>query len=159
ELVVTPGAACGGGFRCPALPRPRPGVRAVCLQYVLSCMNERRIASLDALRGLAALTVAISHYLVYRDLLAAHAEATSALGVEIFFTLSGFVLAPQIIRCGRDGSLATLRVFLVRRWMRTIPSYLVALTAVTILIGLIDPRDFARYSLYIQNLFGQHNRL
>src|SRR5712691_10382711 len=121
-------------------------------------MNEQRIASLDALRGLAALIVAISHYLVYRDLWSGHAEAASALAVEIFFTLSGVVLAPQLIRCVCDGSLSTLRVFLVRRWMRTIPSYLVALAAVTILVGQIDPRDVVRYSLYVQNLLGQYNR-
>src|SRR3954467_13930498 len=79
-----------------------------------------RVASLDALRGGAEFAVAIAHYLAYRGIGPFRAEAASALAVEIFFTLSGFVLAPQIIRCVRDGSLATLKVFLVRRWMRTV---------------------------------------
>ena len=55
-----------------------------------------RVASLDALRGGAAFAVAIAHYLAYRGIGPFRAEAASALAVEIFFTLSGFVLAPQV---------------------------------------------------------------
>ena len=116
-----------------------------------------RIASLDAVRGLAGFAVAIAHYLAYRSIGPLYAEAASALAVEVFFTLSGFVLAPQIIRCVRDGSLSTLRVFLMRRWMRTVPPYLVALAAVAILVGQTTLSDTVRYALYVQNLFAQHN--
>jgi peptidoglycan/LPS O-acetylase OafA/YrhL len=116
-----------------------------------------RVASLDALRGSAAFAVAIAHYLAYRGIGPFHAEAVSALAVEIFFTLSGFVLAPQIVRCVRDGSLSTLRVFLIRRWMRTVPPYLVALAGVAVLFGQAGLADTLRYALYVQNLFAQHN--
>ena len=57
------------------------------------------------------------------------AEVVSITAVEVFFVLSGFVLGPQIVLCARRRNWATLRTFLLRRWMRTIPSYLVALLA------------------------------
>jgi peptidoglycan/LPS O-acetylase OafA/YrhL len=41
--------------------------------------------------------------------------------------------------------------------MRTIPSYLVALLAVSIIVYPIAIGDAGRYALYVQNLFAQHN--
>jgi peptidoglycan/LPS O-acetylase OafA/YrhL len=56
--------------------------------------TAHRIASLDLLRGLAAFAVAISHYLIFSSVTAAVPETISVLAVEVFFILSGFVLAP-----------------------------------------------------------------
>jgi hypothetical protein len=86
-----------------------------------------RVASLDLLRGLAAWTVAIPHFFVYHAVQLDFFEAISILGVEIFFVLSGYVLAPQILLCVTEAKLKYLWVFLVRRWMRTVPAYIVAL--------------------------------
>ena len=46
------------------------------------------------------------------------AEVVSITAVEVFFVLSGFVLGPQIVLCARRRNWATLRTFLLRRWMR-----------------------------------------
>jgi len=117
----------------------------------------RRVASLDLLRGVAAVAVAIPHYLVLLDVQAAYAEIISIMAVEIFFGLSGFVLAPQIIACLRSQRFRDLGTFLVRRWMRTIPPYLVALLGSALLANQLFSLDFARYVFYVQNLFRQHN--
>lgn len=117
-----------------------------------------RIASLDLLRGLAAFAVALSHYLILNSTEHPTAEVISVISVEIFFVLSGFVLAPQIIGCVQSEGWANLRIFLVRRWMRTIPLYLVALIAISLVTGQLFESDFFRYSLYVQNLFHQTNQ-
>jgi peptidoglycan/LPS O-acetylase OafA/YrhL len=113
-----------------------------------------RVASLDLARGLAALAVAIPHFLVIKNPDSMASSVVSILAVEIFFVLSGFVLAPQIIYCLQRG-LSDLRVFLIRRWMRTIPPYLVALVAISMISGKLFTGDFFLYLVYCQNLIGQ----
>jgi peptidoglycan/LPS O-acetylase OafA/YrhL len=117
-----------------------------------------RIASLDLLRGLAAFAVMIPHFFMYYlGDASTFAEIISVTAVEVFFVLSGFVLGPQIVLCAQRKNWATLRTFLVRRWMRTIPSYLVALLAISMILGEVGSADFFRYAAYVQNLFFQHN--
>jgi peptidoglycan/LPS O-acetylase OafA/YrhL len=116
-----------------------------------------RIASLDLLRGLAAFAVVIPHFLMLNSTPSDVPEIVSILAVEVFFVLSGFVLGPQIFRCFQSGRPGDLSVFLVRRWMRTIPPYLVALCAISILTGHFFTADFFRYAFYVENLFRQHN--
>jgi len=116
-----------------------------------------RIASLDFLRGIAALSVALPHFFVYSAANSGLFEAISGMAVEIFFVLSGFVLAPQIMYCVRQRSFAVLLRFLARRWMRTVPPYLVSLITVSVLFGEILSPDFWRYSFYVQNLWHQSN--
>ena len=77
------------------------------------------------------------------------------MAVEVFFVLSGFVLAPQIMYCVQQRSFATLLRFLARRWMRTIPPYLVSLIVVSALFGELLSSDFWRYLFYVQNLWRQ----
>src|SRR5262249_17833998 len=120
--------------------------------------HAERVESLDLLRGLAAFAVMIPHFFMYYLADAsALAEITSVTAVEVFFVLSGFVLGPQIVLCARRRNWATLQTFLLRRWMRTIPSYLVALLAISVIFGQIGSLDFWRYASYTQNLFSQHN--
>jgi len=117
----------------------------------------KRVASLDLLRGLAALAVAIPHYLTLNSNDWPAADVFSITAVEIFFVLSGFVLAPQILTNVIGNPAKHLRVFLIRRWMRTIPPYLVALLFVSYITGQLWTADYARYSVYVQNLFFQAN--
>ena len=117
-----------------------------------------RVESLDLLRGLAAFAVMVPHFFMYfLQEASTLAEIVSVSAVEVFFVLSGFVLGPQIVLCAQRGDWATLRTFLVRRWMRTIPSYLVALLAISVIMREIGSADFFRYAGYVQNLFSQHN--
>lgn len=120
--------------------------------------NAERIESLDLLRGVAAFAVMIPHYFMYylQDE-STFAEVVSVTAVEVFFVLSGFVLGPQIVLCARRRNWKTLRTFLARRWMRTVPSYLVALLAMSVIFREVASADFFRYAAYVQNLFTQHN--
>lgn len=120
-------------------------------------MTER-VASLDFLRGSAALAVAVPHFYMHFYPDSAIAETISILGVEAFFVLSGFVLAPQIIEfCIAKPSMRNYSIFLVRRWMRTVPPYAIALLLFSVSTHQLFSADFFRYLLYVQNLIGQHN--
>jgi|GEM_PF-1781955 len=119
----------------------------------------KRSASLDFLRGAAAFAVAIPHYLTANAPFQPAAEGFAIAGVEVFFVLSGFVLAPQIVDWVVDKPWRNLGVFLVRRWMRTIPPYVVALVVIAVLTGNLMTPDFTRYLFYVENLFSSANRL
>lgn len=121
-------------------------------------MSEQRVASLDFLRGAAAFLVVIPHFFAFEKIGVELFEAISILGVEIFFVLSGYVLAPQLLLIAKsDNSLGNLRVFLIRRWMRTVPAYLVALIIMSVLMHRLITADFLRYLSYSQNLWTHLN--
>jgi peptidoglycan/LPS O-acetylase OafA/YrhL len=103
-----------------------------------------RVAALDLLRGTAALSVAVPHFIMLNSA-AGWAETVSVLAVEVFFVLSGFVLGPQILRCLHSGQAGDLGIFLARRWMRTIPPYLFALALISTIVGHVELADLARY--------------
>jgi peptidoglycan/LPS O-acetylase OafA/YrhL len=117
----------------------------------------KRVAALDLLRGLAAFAVAVPHYLTLNATGWIEADIVAVTAVEIFFVLSGFVLAPQILTQVIGQPARNLRIFLARRWMRTIPPFLVALLCVSYVTGQLWTADSARYALYTQNLFFQAN--
>ena len=119
----------------------------------------KRSASLDFLRGAAAFAVAIPHYLTANAPFQPFAEAFAIAGVEVFFVLSGFVLAPQIVDWVVAKPWRNLGVFLVRRWMRTIPPYVVALMVIAVLTGNLMTADFVRYLFYVENLFSFANHV
>ena len=119
----------------------------------------KRSASLDFLRGMAAFAVAIPHYLTANAPFQPFAEAFAIAGVEVFFVLSGFVLAPQIVDWVVGKPWRNLGVFLIRRWMRTIPPYVVALIVIAVLTGNLMTADFVRYLFYVENLFTSANHV
>ena len=119
----------------------------------------KRSASLDFLRGVAAFAVAIPHYLTANAQFQPFAESFAIVGVEVFFVLSGFVLAPQIVDWVVGKPWRNLGVFLIRRWMRTIPPYVVALVVIALLTGNLITADFVRYLFYVENLFSSANHV
>jgi peptidoglycan/LPS O-acetylase OafA/YrhL len=114
-------------------------------------MEGRRSVSLDALRGAAALSVAIPHFLLFREAGGDVAEFIPILAVEVFFVLSGFVLAPQLHHIWTVGGRDVL-VFYCRRWVRTLPPYYVILTCIAIVTGYFGGRDFFEYAFFVRNL-------
>jgi len=85
---------------------------------------HQRYLALDALRGLAAIAVMFFHLGLLDD---AHRLFSSAyLGVDLFFVLSGFVLARAYDERFARG--LGLRSFLAIRLLRLYPTYLVGLT-------------------------------
>ncbi len=121
--------------------------------------SERHIPALDLVRGLAAVAVAIGHFFIYGNVQVTAVEPVPILAVEVFFVLSGFVLAPQIAYCVAELRARTLGVFLIRRWMRTVPPYLIALLCMSALYGEVGSPDFFRYAFYVQNLVNLANIL
>src|SRR5258708_21256301 len=107
--------------------------------------DRNRVAGLDLLRGLAALSVALPHFFAYRGAFPDTAETISALAVEVFFLLSGYVLAPQILFCLDQGRPRYLGVFFMRRWMRPIPPFLVPLLLISIFSPHAGSTRFLRY--------------
>lgn len=107
---------------------------------------------LNIYRYFASLIVCISHFILYLNK-SVHFEFISILGVELFFVLSGFVLAPQILRL-EENLKKNLKIFLLRRWIRTIPPYLVALICATILFDYGDIFNLLKFLTYTQNILG-----
>lgn len=119
-------------------------------------MSDVRLPALDLLRGAAAFAVAIPHLLLAGFPGNPFLEAAAVLSVEVFFVLSGFVLAPQILMCFEKPH--HIPTFLARRWMRTIPPYLLALVTMSLVAGQLGSNDFLRYAFYLQNVFFQSNK-
>jgi len=108
--------------------------------------------ALDYLRFFAALLVSISHYLFYYyDLFIF--EYLSIIGVEIFFVLSGFVLAPQLLIIFNSKCFENLKIFLLRRWIRTIPLYFLVIYLASIFYDYGSIKNLISYLFYIQNFY------
>ncbi|MGV7218644.1 acyltransferase family protein [Bradyrhizobium sp. UFLA05-112] len=121
-------------------------------------MTGRHVPALDLLRGIAAFSVVIPHFFMAIGIGTQAVESVSILGVEVFFVLSGFVLAPQILLVTVERpSAANLGIFWVRRWTRTIPPYLIALVLTSLSAHELRSADFVRYLFYVQNFARQAN--
>ena len=105
---------------------------------------------LDFYRFFAAFTVTSSHFFLTLNS-SPTAEFISILGVELFFVLSGFVLTPHLLKV-QDSPSQNIKIFLIRRWLRTIPPYIIALTCAAILFGYGDLFNFVKFLSYTQNL-------
>ncbi|HZF86501.1 MAG TPA: acyltransferase [Burkholderiaceae bacterium] len=123
-------------------------------------MGEARIFGLDVLRALAIGSVLLSHLRTAFWGPNAYAGIAGFLGVELFFVLSGFLIGGLLIDIlARDLRVESWWVFLVRRWMRTLPLYfawLLVLLSVAPWLGTASspPPDQGlwRYFLLLQNL-------
>jgi len=84
---------------------------------------------LDVLRATAALMVVIAHGMMYAGAtipaLILPGVILATLGVEIFFVLSGFLIAPGLFAVA-EGRMSASRFWLRRAW-RTLPSYYIFL--------------------------------
>ena len=108
-------------------------------------MENKRYSSIDQLRFIAAICVALSHLIIFKKGYEINFEIISSIAVEVFFIISGFVLAPQIINILKQNSLYNYKIFILRRWYRTIPLYVLSLILLSILLGKIISLDFLKY--------------
>jgi peptidoglycan/LPS O-acetylase OafA/YrhL len=123
-------------------------------------MAADRGFGLDLVRALAILLVLFAHdaaflgaWLGFPVPLAV--SLAGMFGVELFFVLSGLLIGRLLFDLVEYGpSLRNLGIFLVRRWMRTLPLYYVWLA---LLLVVRPPLDWgwhaARYVTLTQNLF------
>ena len=110
--------------------------------------NPKNISSLDLFRGIAGYGVAICHFYYYLyDL--NNFQFYSIFFVEFFFVLSGFVLFSQLKKVYDNSK--NIKIFYFRRWLRTIPPYVVALVCYSILFSKFDI-DTLKYLFFIQKI-------
>ncbi|MEU3256011.1 acyltransferase [Streptomyces sp. NPDC006997] len=112
-------AVTGRRRTAPAAPGPRRG-------FPSATLHNSRVDALDGLR-----TLAVALVLVY------HVDHTlvpgGSIAVDVFFTLSGFVITRQLLaEYSRTGSL-TLLSFYRRRWLRLVPALLALCTVCMVL--------------------------
>ena len=122
--------------------------------------REGRVAGLDVLRAVAILAVLAMH-VANREAtghgwpLPAWSRSLGYFGVELFFILSGFLIGRILIGiAAASPGPRDWAIFLVRRWMRTLPLYFLWLV---LLLAVTPPPDFlptaALYLTFTQNLF------
>jgi peptidoglycan/LPS O-acetylase OafA/YrhL len=131
--------------------------------------SGQRLIALDALRGIASLSVMWFHFYVFSnigqilqphfpkifDILFRHC----ALGVVVFFVLSGFVISLSLI--DKESSFSVFKNFTIRRSIRLdIPYFFVLIFATCILIIHGEAPtigQFISHIFYLQNILGYKN--
>lgn len=89
----------------------------------------KRSDGLDTLRSAAIMLVFMYHYIVF----VSHAptfdwgSVAGWVGVDLFFVLSGYLIANQIFSGIAAGRELSLKSFYARRFLRTLPNYYVVL--------------------------------
>jgi len=137
---------------------------------MFAAAHSGRITFLDGLRGIAALAVVAHHMSMavveelnrYGEHFLHELFGYGALGVDIFFILSGFVIAMTLDRQSVTGRFAAC--FMIRRSLRLDPPYLcslalvIAITYASIAIGAQLPTptlpQLAAHVFYLQNILG-----
>ena len=134
------------------------------INKILPDLSKRAIG-LDLLRALAILMVLFYHGWIFVSGFFPKAGMLFFLGywgVELFFVLSGFliggILIEKVLNTNSFG-LNTIIDFWKRRWIRTIPIYLIALLlhfiSINYIVGFPTSFDF-RYLFFAQNLVHAH---
>ena len=91
-------------------------------------MSKKRIISLDGIRGIAVLLVMLLH---------AHFQfgKGGAIGVDIFFVLSGFLITNNLLEEYDISGKVSIKNFWIKRFLRLVPAFFILLIFVFI-IGL-----------------------
>jgi peptidoglycan/LPS O-acetylase OafA/YrhL len=114
--------------------------------------RSQRLPGLDLLRAAAILMVLFAHYPKSASGLGARVLNFGWTGVDLFFVLSGYLIAGQLFKSLSSDEQTNLRSFYLRRILRTLPSYFAVLAVylvVAIIAGGIKP-DW-KFLFFIQN--------
>jgi peptidoglycan/LPS O-acetylase OafA/YrhL len=105
-------------------------------------MNSHRVAELDVLRGIAAVSVMIYHYTNVYPLLVSNEKNSfcvpyGVFAVHLFFIISGFVITISLIktRCTLD--------FIVSRFSRLYPVFWVAVLMTQVVVHLSPYKQYS----------------
>lgn len=109
--------------------------------------SHYRIIGLDLLRAISIILVLFSHgggfFLRTSHSLLSPIVYMGITGVEIFFILSGYLIGTILIKNFKDGcTLKKAKIFLIRRWFRTIPNYLLFLLINLLVFYFTHDSDF-----------------
>ncbi len=94
----------------------------------LNISDKHKLLGLDHLRALAITYVLLFHYQIF-----AHPNWVNKVGgfgwtgVDLFFVLSGFLIAGQLFAAIAKGQPIAMREFFTKRFFRIIPPYLLIL--------------------------------
>lgn len=119
-------------------------IRARTVGGVATESARDRVFGLDLLRAAAITMVVFNHFTVVAGRIfdfpvSRHVRIGGTYGVELFFVLSGFLIGSLLLDIvERNPDFRSWRIFMVRRWMRTIPLYVLW---VAILFLLWPPAD------------------
>lgn len=132
----------------------------------MKSLSKERVFGLDLLRTIAITLVVISHgtYIMFPN--STHSIVTlirafGAIGVDLFFVLSGFLIGGILIKTIIKGKIKFLDLlfFWKRRWLRTIPNYIFVLLiniVLSVIFGYRIPEGIANFFLFLQNLISPH---
>ena len=119
--------------------------------------DSRRIVELDGLRGVAVLLVLLAHY--FGEVPSGWSFlALGWLGVDVFFVLSGFLIAGILL--DHRGAANYFSTFYIRRSCRIFPIYFVFIPILVLFLSSLwarghawmeEPLPFAAYLSYTQN--------
>ena len=107
--------------------------------------HRARFPLMDSLRAIAALSILLYHASFYvhglngpaTRYLSQHSAGFPAVGVVVFFAISGFLLYRPFVQARHDGTPApSLVPYAWRRVMRIVPAYWLALPVETLVLGL-----------------------
>lgn len=93
-------------------------------------MTERRIPSLDGLRAISITMVILSHLVKWKHIHGEIIGSYGALGVFVFFVLSGYLITNLLLREYERTGTVSLRNFYIRRAFRIFPAAFVFLAFV-----------------------------
>lgn len=93
----------------------------------------KRIPSLDGLRAISIAMVMLSHLVKWKHVSLPVLQAYGALGVHVFFVLSGYLITNLLLQEHEGSSTISLKNFYVRRAFRIFPAAFVFLA---IVVGL-----------------------
>jgi peptidoglycan/LPS O-acetylase OafA/YrhL len=119
-----------------------------------------RLHGLDTLRAAAILLVFAYHYMVFvsRAPTFGWLSQVGWVGVDLFFVLSGYLIANQIFAGQVQGRELSLKAFYARRLLRTLPNFYVVLAlyfAWPEAMGGNTPPALWRFVTFTQNVFLQ----
>lgn len=126
-------------------------------------LSNNRIYGLDIVRFFAIIFVVISHgeYLIPKE----YRYINTFLyidGVNVFFVLSGFLIGKSLITqiTNNEFNIKNIKVFFIRRWAKTLPSYFLVFIVLLILNIIFNSRftlyDKLKYIVFSQNINTPH---
>jgi peptidoglycan/LPS O-acetylase OafA/YrhL len=136
---------------------PHSVLREILKTSFAAALKGRHLPTLDGWRAVAIAMVLFCHARLPHDFLAPY-SVYGALGVDLFFALSGFIITHRLLEEHRLTGSISLGAFYHRRVFRILPPILVFLAAISVL-GLayriipLDPKQILASAFFYRNYY------